>query len=198
MSNAPPDLPEAERRDRRPWAYTGTAIGLHWVLAVLIAGNLALGLYMVDLALSPAKLRYFSWHKWAGVTVFALAALRLLWRLRHPAPPLPAGMRAWERHAAAGTHHLLYLCFFAAPLAGWLYSSAAGFQTVYLGVLPLPDLLPKNRELAAALKLAHVWLAYSLGALAALHAAAAVKHHVVDRDDVLSRMLPFLSPRSRP
>ena len=176
--------------------YGATAIGLHWLAAALIVANLALGLYMVDLSLSPAKLRYYSWHKWAGVTIFLLSALRLLWRLTHRAPALPDSMPAWQRAAAHASHHLLYLLFFAVPLTGWLFSSAAGFQTVYFGVVPIPDLLDKNKELADVLKLVHRSLTYGLAALVVLHAAAAIKHHVVDNDDVLARMLPFLKPRS--
>lgn len=176
--------------------YTGMAIGLHWVAAILIVGNLALGLYMVDLPLSPVKLRFYSWHKWAGVTVFLFSALRLLWRIRHGAPALPASMPAWQRRAAVASHHVMYLLFFAAPIAGWLFSSAAGFQTVYFGVLPIPDLLAKDKALADILKGVHVVATYALGALAAVHAAAAIKHHVADGDEVLARMLPFLGPRA--
>ncbi len=176
--------------------YTRTAIALHWVAAILILGNVAFGLFMTDLPLSPAKLRYYSWHKWVGVTVFLLSAARLLWRLAHPAPALPPSMPAWQRKAAHASHGLLYVLFFAAPLTGWLFSSAAGFPTVYLGLVQLPDLLSKNRELADALKVVHKVATWSLGLLAIVHAVAAVKHHVVDRDDVLHRMLPFLKTRT--
>ncbi len=179
-----------------PDRYGTTAIALHWVAGILILGNLAFGLYMVDLQLSPAKLRFYSWHKWAGVTIFLVSAVRLLWRLGHPAPTLPSSMPSWQRGAAHASHHLLYLLFFAVPITGWLFSSAAGFQTVYFGVIPIPDLLDKNKEVAEALKLAHRLLNYSLAALVAVHAAAAIKHHVVDADDVLGRMVPFLKPRS--
>ena len=181
-----------------PTEYGAVAIGLHWLAAAAIIGNLALGLYMVDLSLSPTKLKLYSWHKWAGVTIFLLSAARLLWRLSHPAPALPASMPAWQRAAANASHHVLYLLFFAAPLSGWLFSSAAGFQTVYFGVLPLPDLLSKNKEVADVLKLVHRFANYTLAALVVLHAAAALKHHVVDRDDVLARMLPFLKSGPRP
>ena len=170
--------------------YSAPAIALHWLVAALILANLALGLYTVDMPLSPAKLRNFSYHKWIGVTVFLLAAARLLWRLGHRPPELPLAMPPWEKRAAQLTHALLYFLFFAAPLTGWLFSSAAGFQTVYLGVLPIPDLLSKDKALADALKLAHRSINYTMAAVIVLHAAAALKHHFVDKDDVLRRMLP--------
>lgn len=179
-----------------PARYTRTAIALHWLAGVLILGNLAFGLYMVDLPLSPAKLRYYSWHKWVGVTVFLLSAARLLWRLSHRPPPLPAALPAWQRRAASASHALLYALFFATPLAGWLFSSAAGFPTVYLGLVQLPDLVGKSRELADVLQVCHRGFAWSLGILALVHAAAALKHHLIDGDDVLVRMLPFLKPRN--
>ena len=180
-----------------PLGYTRTSVGLHWVLAVLIIFNLGFGLYTVGLPLSPQKLKFFSWHKWVGVTIFLLSAARLLWRLQHPAPALPGTMKPWEKRLANGSHSLLYVLFFAAPLTGWLFSSAAGFQTVYLGVLPIPDLLAKNKEVADVLRFAHRWINYTMAAVIGLHAAAALKHHLIDRDDVLTRMLPFLRPRPR-
>lgn len=170
--------------------YGAPAIALHWIVAALILFNLAFGLYLVDLPLSPQKLRYFSYHKWVGVTVFLLSAARLLWRLGHPAPALPSAMRPWEVRLAHASHILLYVLFFAAPLSGWLFSSATGFQTVYLGVFPIPDLLSKNKELADILRLTHRSINYTMAAVIALHAAAALKHHFIDRDDVLERMLP--------
>jgi cytochrome b561 len=176
--------------------YTRPAIALHWILAALIIGNLCFGLYMVGLPLSPQKLKYLSWHKWVGVTVLMLSAARILWRLGHPAPALPASMKPWEVQLAGASHVLLYVLFFAAPITGWLFSSAAGMQTVYLGVLPIPDLLARNKELADVLKVTHRWINYTMAAVIALHAAAALKHYFVDRDEVLTRMIPSLPPRS--
>lgn len=180
-----------------PESYSRTAIGLHWAIAALVITNLAFGLYTVDMPLSPQKLRNFSWHKWIGVTVFLLGSARLLWRLWHPPPPLPVAMPAWERVLARASHGLLYFLVLAAPLSGWLFSSASGFQTVYLGSIPIPDLLDKDRALAEVLKPVHRWINYTMATLVALHAAAAVKHHVVDRDQVLARMLPFLRGSGR-
>lgn len=171
--------------------YTRTAVILHWTVAILILCAFALGLYMVGLALSPAKLKLFSYHKWMGATVFLLALSRLLWRFFHKAPELPAGMPAWERSAAKASHALLYCLMFIVPLSGWLMSSAHGFQTVYFGVIPIPDLIGKDKELEEALEISHYILNKTLLALVALHAAAALKHHFIDRDEVLKRMLRF-------
>lgn len=172
--------------------YTFTAIGLHWLIALAIIGSFALGFYMADLPISPQKLKFYSWHKWAGVTIFLFVVLRLGWRLAHRPPELPAGMPAWQRSVAAATHVLLYLLMVAVPLSGWLMSSAKGFQTVWFGVLPLPDLLAKNEELGNLLQALHRLLNYSMAAIVFAHLGTALKHHFVDRDDVLVRMLPFL------
>lgn len=167
--------------------YSAPAVLLHWLLAVLITGTFALGLYMADLPLSPTRLKLYSWHKWAGVVILALSAVRLLVRLRGPRPQ-DIAMPAWQRAAAHGTHHALYLLFFAVPLVGWAYSSAAGFPVVLFGVLPLPDFVPVDKALAAALKPWHKGLAFALGALVLLHLAAVLKHQLMDRDGLLARM----------
>jgi len=181
--------PAAHRPDH---SYTSVAIGLHWLIAFAMIGSFSVGLYMVDLPLSPQKLKIYSWHKWAGVTIFLCVVLRLGWRLLHRPPELPAGVPAWQRSLAAATHVLLYLLMIVVPLSGWLMSSAKGFQTVWFGVLPLPDLLTKNAELGDLLQQMHKLLNYSMAALVFAHLGAALKHHFIDRDDILARMLPFL------
>jgi cytochrome b561 len=113
----------------------------------------------------------------------------------HPAPPPPAAMPGWQRTAAALNHWLLYVLLVCIPISGWLMSSAYGVTVVYFGVIPLPDLVAKNKELGDTLKGLHEALVYTMLALVAMHVVAAVKHHVVDRDDVLHRMLPLLKPR---
>jgi cytochrome b561 len=170
--------------------YSGIAIGLHWLLALLITAAFAVGLYMHDLPFSPTRLKLFNWHKWAGVSILALSALRLLWRLwKRPPPPLP--MPAWQAVAAHGTHGLLYALFLAVPLMGWAYSSAAGFPVVVFGLLPLPDFVHPDRALAEVLKEGHGLLAWALCAVVVVHVLAALKHHFVDRDATLRRMRPF-------
>ena len=173
-------------------SYTPTAIGLHWLIALAISATFGLGLYMYQLPLSPTKLKIYSWHKWAGVTIFLLVLLRIVWRRTHRPPEPVAGMPAWQHVAANLTHGLLYVLMIAVPLSGWLMSSAKGFQTVYFGMVPLPDLLAKNKELGNALTLVHKTLNFTLAGLVALHVLAAVKHHFFDRDEVLARMLPFI------
>jgi cytochrome b561 len=177
--------------------YTRTAIALHWLMFVLIACGFSLAVYMVDLPLSPQKLKYFSWHKWIGVTVFLLAVARLAWRLTHPSPALPATMPLWQQHAAAVNLVALYVLILVIPPTGWLYSSATGVPTVYLGLVQLPDLLGRDKALAEQLKLVHVTLNFTMLALVIIHSAAALKHHLVDRDDVLWRMLPFIKLRGK-
>ena len=173
--------------------YTPVAMFAHWLVFLLIAGAFALGFTMTDLAMSVLKLRMFSWHKWTGVTIFLLVLLRLAWRLRTPPPALPP-MPRWEEEAARISHHLLYLLMLAMPLSGWLMSSAKGFQTVYFAKFPIPDLLAKNPPLGAALESVHETLAYLLLAMVSLHVLAAFKHHFIDRDEVLARMVPRLRP----
>lgn len=174
-----------------PKKYTGVAILLHWLVALLIVAAFTLGLVMVDIpGLTPAKLRYFSWHKWLGVTVLGLACLRLLWRLFHRAPPYPASMPQWQAQAAHGLHALLYLLIIAVPLSGYFYSLAAGIPVVYLGLFPLPVLIAPHPELKAALKLTHYVLNMTMLACVCVHVLAALKHHFLDRDGVLKRMLP--------
>lgn len=170
--------------------YTRTAKSLHWLMALMIFGLLGLGFYMSDLPLSPQKLKLYSWHKWAGVTVFLLTLVRLAWRATHQPPLMPWQMSKLQQIAAHVGHVGLYLLMLAIPLSGWLMSSAKGFQTVWFGVLPIPDLLPKNKELGDLLLSIHQGLNLLLVVLLLTHIAAALKHHFIDRDDVLIRMLP--------
>ena len=171
--------------------YTRPAIAFHWLLTLLITGSFIFGLYMVDLPFSPARLKQYNWHKWAGITILTLSALRLLWRLGHRPPALASTTPVWQVRASQASHALLYALFFAAPLAGWAYSSAAGFPVVYFGLFQLPDLVSRSPELAVSLKLTHRILTYSLAALVVLHVAAALKHQWIDRDRLLARMNPF-------
>ena len=172
--------------------YGGVAIAAHWLTALLITGSFTLGLSMVGLPLGRQKLQWYAWHKWIGITVFLLTCARLAWRWNHAAPPPLPAMPGWQKRASALAHGALYALLLAAPLSGWIYSSATGVQVVYLGLVPLPDLVPKDRALASALRALHLTLNFTLLALVCIHTAAALKHHFVDHDTVLTRMLPPL------
>ena len=180
--------------------YNAVAMLLHWLLAVLLVGLFCVGLYMADLPFSPQRLKLYNWHKWAGIVVLTLSCLRLLWRLTHRPPELPdavlAVMPGWQRMAHHATHGLMYLLFFAVPLIGWAYSSAAGFSVVVFGVIPLPDFVAHDKALAEAIKPWHGLAAEALAVLVVLHVAAALKHQFIDRDGLLDRMRP--ARRARP
>jgi cytochrome b561 len=158
-------------------SYTRTAIAFHWLIALLIVCGFALGWVMTDIpGFTPTKLRYFSW----------------LWRATHAAPPMPRRMPLWQRGAAHLVHLLLYVLMIAIPASGYLYSSAANVPVVYLGLIPLPRLIAPDPHLKELLKTVHITLNYTLLVLVALHVVAALKHQWLDRDRLLSRMLPFL------
>ncbi len=170
--------------------YNNTAITLHWLVVLLIFAAFPLGVYMHELSLSPTKLQLYSYHKWLGITVLLLAVLRVVWRATHTPPALPDDMPRWQKIASHATHQLLYKLLFVIPLSGWLMSSAKGFKTVWFGVLPLPDLVGKDKVLGELLANVHASLNYLLLALVVLHIAAVLKHRLIDRDDVMNRMLP--------
>jgi cytochrome b561 len=172
--------------------YNNTAIALHWLIALLIVWGFALGWVMTDIpGITPAKLKYFSWHKWLGVTVFVLALVRLGWRLGHPAPALGNAMHTAEKFAAHAAHFLLYVLMLGIPVSGYFYTAAAGIPVVYLGILPLPTLIAPDQALAASLKTVHIWMNYGLLAIVAAHLLGVIKHEVLDRQRLLARMLPF-------
>jgi cytochrome b561 len=177
--------------------YTTTAKGLHWLMAILFFGLLGLGFYMHDLPLSPMKLKLYSWHKWAGVTAFLLVWLRLFWRATHRPPALPVSMPKPMQFAAHTGHLVLYILMLVIPLSGWLMSSAKGFQTVWFGVLPIPDLLEKNKEVGDLLQTVHMSLNLLFAITIAGHIGAALKHHFIDKDDILTRMLPAHATENR-
>jgi cytochrome b561 len=185
--------PVSSQHTRSTLRYSGTAIALHWLIALLMICGFYLGWIMTDIpGFTPTKLKYVSWHKWIGVTVFALAVLRLVWRITHSAPSMPSTMPRWQQAAAHGTHALLYVLMLAIPVTGYLFSSASGVQVVYLGIVPLPVLIGPDHALKAVLRGAHIALNYTLLVLFVLHVAAALKHQLVQRDGLLARMIPFL------
>lgn len=176
--------------ERTPASYTRTAVSLHWLVASLVITAFVMGWIMTDMAFSPDKLKMYNWHKWVGITILGLVLIRLAWRLFN-APPAPVAMPQWQHRASQATHVLLYVLMLAIPLSGWIGSNAAGYPIVYLGRIPLPNLVTKDKGLAELFEEIHEILGWLLIALLVLHVAAAFKHHFVDRDDTLRRMLPW-------
>ena len=174
--------------------YTRTAVALHWTMAGLILAGLFMGWTMTEMDVSPQRLKVYNWHKWVGVTVLALAILRLLWRLTHRAPPLAGSPPRWQRLAAHGGHALLYVLMFVMPLTGWIYSNYSGYPVVYLGKVPLPDLVERDRELAQSWVQVHHTLAVVLALVVAGHVLAALYHQLIMKDGTLRRMFTWRAP----
>lgn len=168
--------------------YTNTAILLHWVMALLIAVAFPLGLYMADLDPSPFRVKLFIWHKWIGITVLALLLVRILWRLTHRPPALPAAIPAYAARLSAVVAFLMYVLVFAVPVVGWIHSSAAGHTVVWFNLITLPDLVEKNKELSHFTEELHSTLNWILFGLVSLHVAGALKHQLIGKIPFLQRM----------
>ena len=185
------------RNDARSWGVL--SIGLHWLTFVLVLGMAFVGLLMVDMASSPAKIQVYALHKSFGLTVLALTALRLLWRLAGRTPQPVAGTAAWQHRLAQASHGALYLLLLAVPLSGWWFNSAAGFGLRWFALLPLPRLTSFDPATKALARATHESLFYLLASVVLLHAAAALWHHYRLGDRTLSRMLsPDNAPRPGP
>ena len=196
-------------RSRR---YTPVAIALHWLIAISIVSLIFVGWWMGDAIEEPqsraAAYAAFQLHKAFGVTVLVLTLARLVWRLMNPPPPLTQAMPAWERFAAQATHAAFYAFAIGIPLAGLVYVSTGwvadgdrpfSVATSYFGLFTIPHLafiesLPAEARRAIAYMSinAHGKMAWGVLILLALHVGAALKHHFIDKDDVLARMVPGL------
>jgi cytochrome b561 len=164
------------------------AILIHWLMALLIIGLLSLGLYMTRIPISAEKLKYFGWHKEFGVLVLMLVIVRLTWRLTNQLPTL-AELPSWERMAARVAHWMFYGFMFLLPITGWLMTSAAGLPPSFFGLFVLPSLVPPSDDQRILFAEIHEWLAYGLIATLCMHVGATFKHYLIDRDQILQRML---------
>jgi cytochrome b561 len=179
----------------KPARYSVTAQIFHWLIAALIITQFVLAKMQEHLPLGVRKLALLARHKSVGMTILMLAILRLAWRLRHRAPPLPSAMRPYERWAAQATHAAFYVLLFAMPLTGWMMSSAKNYSVSWFGLFTWPNLIGKNEQAFEVLRSTHDIMSNVLFAIAVLHILAALKHHFWDRDDVLLRMIPFTQRR---
>lgn len=177
--------------------YGIVAVSLHWLVAIIVFGLFALGLWMVDLTYySPWYRTAPNLHKSIGVLLFGILVLRLLWSLTNPRPLPEPTLSPFERRASVVMHWLLYLLLFAVMLSGYLISTADGRAIEVFGLLEIPATLtglPNQADVAGKV---HLALAITLIALATFHALAALKHHFFDRDRTLTRMLGLSGPRA--
>jgi cytochrome b561 len=177
--------------------YTGVAIALHWIIAVAIVLQILGGWRMEDLE-GPAKFEAFQMHKSMGLTILLLSLLRLTWRIMNPPPPLPDGMKGWEIAAAKITHVGFYALMIGIPIGGWVIISTSPYNiaTTWWGLFEWPKLplaeLPFRKALNEAAKSGHSAAAWAVIGLLAIHVGAALKHMLVNNDDVMARMLPFM------
>lgn len=171
------------------------AQSFHWIIVALVITQFVLATQYNSLPLSMAKLAVISRHKSVGLTIFGLAALRLLWRFMNPTPPLPNTLKPYERVLANITHFALYALILVMPITGWIMSSARNFPVSWFNLFQLPDLVGQNRALYDVMHTTHDVLAFTLVGVATLHLLAALKHHFVLKDDTLKRMLPFTRTR---
>lgn len=163
---------------------------LHWTVAILILVMAYLGLTMGDLPNGPDKIKTYALHKSIGITILALVALRLLWRLYAGTPrPVPGSPR-WQERIASLTHGAIYLLLFAIPLSGWVLNSAAGFPLRWFGLVNLPHIVGESHDLHELAEEAHELMFWVLALLVVAHAGAAFYHHIFQRDATLARMLP--------
>jgi cytochrome b561 len=176
--------------------YSNFSLTLHWATAAFVAAQIVL-VALADRTEGPSAGELIGLHKSIGLTILVLTLIRLGVRVRHRAPALPFGTPVWQRILARGTHVGFYLLLIGMPLGGWAASSAAGRDISFFGLFNWP-LLPigGGREVAGQFMDMHELGAKALYVLLALHVIGALKHHFVDRDDVLQRMLPFISRRS--
>jgi cytochrome b561 len=170
--------------------YTGVAIALHWLIALLIFGQIAFGWYLQSVPRkTPDRTVYVNLHKSTGLTIGLLILVRLGWRMTHKAPALPASLPAWQRVAARTSHVALYTCMLVMPTAGYLASNFSKFGVNYFNAILLPPWGVDDRRLYAVFNTIHVVTSYVFVALIALHVLAALRH-LRSRDGVFNRMWP--------
>ena len=169
--------------------YGKVAIILHWLIGLAIITMLGCGLLMGDISDKALRHSVYNWHKCSGVVILALVLLRIIWRLLNTQPALPQGMSTLERLAARVSHGLLYVAMLVMPVSGWMMATAAGYLPKF-GHTPLAmPFIPLQKALAHKAGTVHEYLAWILIGLVTIHVLAALKHHFINKDTVLKRML---------
>lgn len=172
-------------------SYGSIAKSFHWLIAVIVIGMLAVGLYMDSMDASPLKFKLYGWHKSIGFILIWLVALRLAWRLYNVQPAPHANHKPWERVLARIIHFLLYAGIILMPMSGWLMSSADSIPDPLVYGIDLPQIIEPNQDLKRLFGRIHYYTGWGLIGLIALHFSGAMKHHIIDKDSTLRRMLPF-------
>lgn len=172
--------------------YGAVAQGFHWLVALCVICLLGVGLYMTRLDPSPTVFKIYALHKSIGITVLSLAVLRLIWKLTNPHPQALATHAVWEKFLARLIHVFLYFAIIGMPLSGWIMSSAKNFPVSVFNLFTLPNLVGPSEDIARAAVMFHGLTAWVLMAAIFLHVAGALKHHVMDKDATLTRMVPGL------
>jgi cytochrome b561 len=168
--------------------YTPAARALHWIVAVSVIGQLALGFWMIDLPnTGGVQAKWFNLHKSIGIILGLVILLRLAWRLTHPAPPLPAHIPAWQRTTAKIVHAAIYACLVVIPLSGFIGSSVTRYPIRFFGY-PLPRWAAESPELKELCSQVHYTAIVILIVLVVVHIGKVLKHLLIDRDDVFQRM----------
>ena len=178
--------------------YGLVAIALHWTIAALFMSQVALGAFMTTLPLTdPRVFPLYQTHKSIGFIIFLLVVVRLVWRITGKTPPFPASLPRWQARAAVAVHSLLYLALLLMPLLGWVVVSASplGIPTLIFGKLVIPHIpfvvkSPDRQMIGSVASWAHWALAWAASIAVGGHIAAALLHHIVEKDAILKRMLP--------
>lgn len=177
--------------------YNWFMVIIHWLMAVGLITAVGMGLYMVDIAgITPTKLRLYNWHKWLGVSLFALVLLRMVVKAFSDSPRYPQHWGHGTVRAAKLGHLALYVCMFTVPVLGYLFSLSAGYPVVWFGVIELPVVLEKNAELKPIFQFAHELSAKVMVALVVGHVVMALKHHFKDNDPILGRIIPGMRSKT--
>jgi cytochrome b561 len=170
--------------------YTKVAIWLHWLIGLSVIINIGLAMLTEGLP-REAHREAMNIHKALGITILVLTALRILWRLGHKPPPLPAGTPAWQRPVSKILHFLFYLLLILLPLSGWVWMSAADRPIDFFGLFTVPSIAAPSKGLADTLHERHELLGITMLVLVVIHILAVLKHQYVDRTRLMGRMNPF-------